>query len=270
MLQDENRDKEAPAKFTGPPGPAAAARTPRQSTGTQLDAAADEAAVLAAAAAAALEAGARSSEQPQRDREARSASVSSAGAVANGAAAAAGVAPGGSSSRGTLQSHPPSAVQWQVDALNRKLEEAAATAHSDGGSGTSGGGSAAHAATAGEVVMRHGASFRVVRTLPPGVAATAAAAMDSTVVEEALQPVHVVKDVYASKIKVCVVERLALSLGPYPAAAAATLWPNVFRVVLRPTCLLYTPVTGCHGLTGPVEGCLQGRCVCAWGWRLRA
>ncbi|KAF6255821.1 hypothetical protein COO60DRAFT_1627408 [Scenedesmus sp. NREL 46B-D3] len=60
----------------------------------------------------------------------------------------------------------------------------------------------AAAGASGEVVVRQGAGFRVIRAVAPGEAAGGPGSGGGSVVEEALQPVAVLKDSYASRLQV--------------------------------------------------------------------
>jgi hypothetical protein len=193
-MQDENRGKDAPLQFKGPPGPADSDstphRSPRQSTGSQLDAA-------AAAAAQGTSSAAGDAAAQQHSSGSRNSSSSGGGLV--------------SAVGSTLQQQQQQqGVQVQVKSFNTIISEEEASAASilqdkdkPPGQGSVGG-------AAGEVVVRQGAGFKVIRATQPGEAAAAAAAAAAggpgsgggSVVEESLQTVAVLKDSYASKLKV--------------------------------------------------------------------
>jgi hypothetical protein len=217
-LQDENRDKDAPLQFKGPPRPAdmdsSTHRTPRQSTGSQLDA--------AAAAAAAAAQGSSSIPGDGAALQLGSSSRSSGGGGGSKLAA------DGSSTQQQQQQQ--QGVQLQVKSFNTIICEEEASAASilqdkdkPPGQGSAGG-------AAGEMV-RQGAGFRVIRASQPGEAAAAAGGSCSgggSVVEESLQPVAVLKDSYASRLKV---REYSASEGARAAAVAVLLLLRLFLAV---------------------------------------
>jgi hypothetical protein len=185
-LQDENRDKDAPLQFKGPSGPADSDstphRTPRQSTGSQLDAAA----------------AAQGSSSAAGDATAQQHSSGSRNCSSGGSRI-----PADSS---TILQQQQQGVQLQVKSFNTIISEEEASAASilqdkdkPPGQGSAG-------VAAGEVVVRQGAGFRVIRASQPDELAAAAAggpgSSGGSVVEEPLQPVAVLKDSYASRLKV--------------------------------------------------------------------